>query len=306
VTIRLGTRGSQLALAQSGTIAAAIEALGTRVEIVVIETAGDVDRTSAFAAIGAAGIFVRELQRALLAGDVDLAVHSYKDLPSEVPEGLCIAAVPRRADVRDRLLVRADALDRAASVLPVGAGARIGTSAARRSALVRELRPDVQTVPLRGNVNTRVDRLARGDYEAIVLAGAGLDRLAAAGFVLPAGIVAHDLDPRTFVPAPSQGALGLETRTDDAATRTVVARLQHEPTARTVAVERALLERLAAGCDVAFGAWCEEDAGQRLVLHGLLERDGVVIRARAVGRTTQEVVAPVFAALTGPAEGAVR
>lgn len=304
--IRLGTRGSQLALAQSGTIAAAIEALGTPVGIVVIETAGDIDRTSAFASIGAAGIFVRELQRALLEGQVDLAVHSYKDLPSASPSGLCIAAVPRRADLRDRLIVRGAALDASQPHMPVGPGARIGTSAARRSALVRELRPDVRTVPLRGNVNTRLERLARGDHEAIVLAGAGLDRLAAAGHALPAGLVAHDLDPHVFVPAPSQGALGLETRVDDAATRAVVARLQHEPTARTVHVERRLLERLAAGCDVAFGAWCEEDEDGRYRLHGLLERDGVVVRARAMGRDADAVVAPVYEALTGGTSEASR
>ncbi|MGE0190513.1 MAG: hydroxymethylbilane synthase [Planctomycetota bacterium] len=298
--IRLGTRASQLALAQSGTIADMLRARGADVEIVRIETAGDRDTTSAFGAIGTAGIFVRELERALLDGRIDLAVHSYKDLPSSMPEGLVVAAVPPRADPRDRLLVREGAWRENAPGLPLEAGARVGTSAARRTALVRALRPDVKALPLRGNVPTRIGKLVHGEYEAIVLAGAGLDRLAADGFTLPAGLVVLELDPREFVPAPSQGALALQVRALDGATRDTVAALDDPRTSRPVAVERALLAALDAGCSVAFGGWCEPGAGRRLRLHGMLEVDGALRRAVAECVDPTLVVTRVHDALRPP------
>ncbi|MCB9825331.1 MAG: hydroxymethylbilane synthase [Planctomycetes bacterium] len=298
--IRLGTRASQLALTQSGTIADALRARGADVEIVRIETAGDRDRTSAFAAIGTAGIFVRELERALLDGRIDLAVHSYKDLPSAMPEGLVVAAVPTRADPRDRLLVLDDAFRADAPGLPVRDGARVGTSAARRTALVHALRPDVEALPLRGNVPTRVEKLVRGDYDAIVLAGAGLDRLAADGFTVPAGIVVVDLEAREFVPAPSQGALALQVRALDGTTREAVAALDDPRTSRPVAVERALLEALDAGCSVAFGGWCEPLRGEHLRLHGLLEVDGMLRRAVEESVDETLLVTRVHDALRAP------
>lgn len=300
MTLRIGTRGSRLARAQSRTVAAALEAHGARTEMVVIETAGDADRVSAFSAIGTAGIFVREIQRALLEERIDLAVHSYKDLPSDVPAELVVAAVPARADPRDRLIVRAACEDASRPHLPVPPRARVGTSAARRRVLVEELRPDVETRPLRGNVNTRLDKVARGDYDAIILAAAGLDRLALSGYRLPDGVVAHDLDPSTFVPAPSQGALGLEIRRGDGETRELVSRLDDAVTSRTVALERRLLERLQAGCDVAFGAWCTQDADGMFTLRGLLEHDGSVRRASGKGDAPDEVVASVHEKLLRP------
>ncbi len=305
-TLRLGTRSSRLALAQAASIAELLASFGARVEFVRIETAGDRDRDSAFADVGAAGIFVREVEAALLDGRIDLAVHSFKDLPSDSPASLVVAAVPPRADPRDRLLVRNAAHDAARTGLPIRDGACVGTSAARRAALVRALRPDLVAAPLRGNVTTRIARLAAGDFDAIVLAAAGLDRLATTGFELPMRLVACDLDPRTFVPAPSQGALAIQTREGDAATRALVARLDDPPSARVVALERALLARFAAGCAIAFGAFAEEDENGRVTLHGLLERDGVIRRARATGTRPEVVVARVDEVLRAPVTEASR
>jgi hydroxymethylbilane synthase len=202
----IGTRGSALALAQARWTAERLAAAGLPCELEVIRTAGDVDQHSPFAQVGAPGVFVREIEQALLDGRIDIAVHSYKDLPSRSPAGLEVVAVSEREDPRDVLVTRGD---------PPGPGAVVGTSAARRRVLVGELHPGWRPRELRGNVPTRVEKLRRGEYDAIVLAAAGLARLARAGGIDLAGLQIEPLDPRRFVPAPAQGALALQQRAGD-------------------------------------------------------------------------------------------
>ncbi len=180
MNLRLGTRGSALALVQAGRVARRLQELGHATVTTVISTAGDRAADRAFADVGAFGVFVRDLEGALLDGRIDLAVHSYKDLPSISPAALMVAAVPERADAADVLLVRREALAEWGDGLPLRAGARVGTSAARRHALLRAIRPDLKIGLLRGNVPTRVAALTSGQFDAIVLAAAGLDRLAGA------------------------------------------------------------------------------------------------------------------------------
>ena len=197
--LRLGTRGSELARTQSGTIAAALERLGFAVELTIIKTSGDQNTTSAFASIGPQGVFVREIEQALVERRVELAVHSFKDLPTKSPPELTIAAVPQRVDPADLLLVRRDAFAGAADDwLPLKAGARVGTASARRRVWLKHFRPDLAVEPLRGNVPTRVRRLEEGSFDAIVLAAAGVERLQAEqrlGSSL-AGVAVLRLDPR--------------------------------------------------------------------------------------------------------------
>ncbi|MEM9599293.1 MAG: hydroxymethylbilane synthase [Acidobacteriota bacterium] len=288
--LRLGTRGSLLARTQSGWVGQALIAAGHEVETVVVETRGDQQRDRPFAAIGAPGVFVRELERALEDRRVDLVVHSYKDLPSASPEGLVIAAVPERLDSADRLLARPGAidLDGAAGPLPLVRGARLGTASARRQALVLDLRPDLEVALLRGNVPTRLAKLVSGEYDAILLAAAGLDRLDRAGGDPRHGVVEMRLDPSVFVPAPSQGALAVQVRDgddgDDGAIRRAVSALDDAGAHRCVRAERRLLERVEGGCNVPFGAWCRADAEGRLQLDAIFgEGDGVLRRASGQG-----------------------
>jgi hydroxymethylbilane synthase len=259
--IRIGTRGSDLARTQSETIAAALTAAGAHTELVVIRTAGDRSQAASFTDIGPQGVFVREIEQALLAHEIDVAVHSYKDLPSVSPAGLVIAAVPARYDVADMLVLGNGAHDPAAA-LGLRQGASIGTASVRRQTWLAHMRPDLDVSSLRGNVPTRLKHLGDGRFDAILLAAAGLERLRAS----PHGDATRThlqrfrlerLDPAVFVPAPSQGALAIQCRADDAALRDLLAGIEHAPTRATVAAERALLARIQGGCDVPFGAYCE-------------------------------------------------
>jgi len=242
--IRLGTRGSMLALAQARWVA---DRLGG-CELVAIETAGDRDRDRRFDQIGdGRAVFTREIERALLDGRVDVAVHSAKDLTGDQDPGLEIGAVPERIDPRDACCGPYTALD------AVPPGARIGTSSARRAGLLAELRPDLTVVPLRGNVDTRLAKLDAGDAEAIVLAAAGLIRL---GLERRIGFL---FDPATFVPEAGQGALALQVRAGE---RALVAELDHGPSRAEVEAERARVLELGGGCSVpvAAHAWHEDGA----------------------------------------------
>lgn len=255
--IRLGTRGSRLARIQSGWVADRLRSFGHEVEMVIIRTEGDQKQDRAFAQIGRPGVFVREIENALLEERIDLAVHSYKDLPSQGPEGLTIAAVPERLDVADRLLVRegTPAPSQGNELLPLAQGAKVGTASARRVALLKHFRPDLRPDLLRGNLPKRVERLRQGDFDAILLAAAGLQRMDRDGGLDMTGIRQVRLDPWRFVPAPSQGALALQTRVDDAAEAAAQA-LDDVAGHRAVKAERAVLSRVEGGCHVAFGAWC--------------------------------------------------
>lgn len=273
--VRIGTRGSRLALHQSRMVAAMLARGGNTSELTIIKTAGDRDRDSAFVNVGEPGIFVREIETALLEERVDLAVHSYKDLPSKSPERLVVAAVPERVDAADRILVRLESVDEAKGLVPVREGAVIGTASARRVALLRHFRPDVRTVLLRGNLPTRVRRVVAGDFDATLLAAAGLTRLDREEGGEPldrTGIHETRLDPEQFVPAPSQGAVAVQVRRDDDAARGAAVALYDVAAHRAVRAERILLARVEGGCQVPFGGHARALPDGRLVMDAFLER----------------------------------
>ncbi len=284
-TLRLGTRGSDLARTQSGTVAAMLERLGFGVGLAIIKTSGDQNTTALFGSIGPQGVFVREIEQALVERRVDLAVHSFKDLPTKSPAELTIGAVPARVDPADLLLVRRAALAGPPdSWLPLQQGARVGTASARRRVWLNHFRSDLQIEPLRGNVPTRLPKLEDGNFDAILLAAAGVERLQAQhrlGSEL-ADIVVLRLDPQRFVPAPAQGALAVQCRRDDARVLAALAEIDDAPSRAAVTAERDALARAEGGCDVAFGAYCFASGGQQTLL-AMLERGGKVHAASATG-----------------------
>ena len=284
-TLRLGTRGSDLARTQSGTVAAALERSGFAVELTIIKTSGDQNTTAAFGSIGPQGVFVREIEQALVERRVDLAVHSFKDLPTTSPPELTIAAVPTRVDPADLLLVRRESVAGSSrDWLPLKPGARVGTASARRRVWLTHFRPDLIIEPLRGNVPTRVRRLEEGSFDAILLAAAGVERLQAEqrlGSSLE-NVEVLRLDPARFVPAPAQGALPVQCHRDDAHVLAALARLDDAPSRAAVSAERDALARAEGGCDVAFGAYCYV-AGGTPTLIAMLERAGAVHVVSAAG-----------------------
>ena len=244
--LRLGTRGSLLALAQSKWTAAALETNGApEVSLEVIRTVGDEHLDQPLHEISGKGVFTRELDEALLGGRVHLAVHSLKDLPTILPEGLCIAATPCRVDPRDVLVGPEGTSTTLASLKE---GAVVGTSSLRRVALLNAFRRDMTPKTIRGNVDTRLRKLDDGQFDAIILAGAGLTRLGLAGR-------ANEwLERTSWLPAPGQGALGIVTRTEDTETRQLVAALNDPDSFAAVTAERTFLEALGGGCQVPIGA----------------------------------------------------
>ncbi len=254
VRVRIGTRGSDLALWQAQQVGERLRAAGCETEIVVLKTRGDRIDDVPLHRVEGKGFFTAEIEQALLEGRVDLAVHSHKDLPCAATEGLVIAAVPARASPRERLLVAPAAHDPQALFLPLREGARVGTSAPRRTEQVRALRPDLEHLALRGNVPTRVQRLRDGLCDAILLASAGLDRL---GLDLE-GLIDLPLPASLLVPAPAQGALALEIRARDRELFECLRRELADPaTERAVAAERALLQELGGGCNLPLGVLVE-------------------------------------------------
>jgi hydroxymethylbilane synthase len=297
----LGTRGSDLALTQSGTVAALLGAAGYDVELSIIKTSGDRNQTALFGSIGPQGVFVREIEQALVESRVDFAVHSFKDLPTRSPPELVVAAVPERVDPADLLLVRRSAyVATSDGWLPLAQGARVGTASARRRVWLQHYRPDLTVLPLRGNVPTRIRKLEEGAYDAILLAAAGVARLAAEarlGSAL-ADVEIVRLDPLRFVPAPAQGALALQCRRDAPHVLEALARIDDGPSRAAVDAERDALARAEGGCDVAFGAYCVPQ-GSGHALHAMLERAGVVRSARALGNDPASLGAAVWAELDG-------
>jgi hydroxymethylbilane synthase len=275
-TLRVGTRASALARTQTQHV---IDALGVAVDIVPIVTHGD--RSSAsMAQLGGTGVFVSALREALLAGEIDVAVHSFKDLPTAPAEGIVIAAVPPREDPRDALVARGGLT---LGALP--AGSRVGTGAPRRVAQLNALGLGLEVVELRGNVDTRLGKVEAGELDAVVLALAGLRRLGRAGEVT------EILDPIQVLPAPAQGALAVECRGSDDDARAVLAALDHADTRAAVAAERALLAALEAGCTAPVGALAEVaegDAGPEVFLRAnVTALDGNdAVRLSATGPTT--------------------
>ena len=245
-----GTRGSALALWQTNHV---VSLLGGGVTVQTITTRGDVNQTSKLQGKLEKGFFTEELEAALREKRIDFAVHSLKDLPTKGPEDLVIGAVLERAPANDRLLVKTSLSpggERAGVRGPVGAGSKVGASSLRREALLHTYFPGAEAKLLRGNVPTRVKKLQAGEYDAIVLAAAGLTRL---GLAME-GLTVYELNPHRWIPAPGQGAIGVQCRRDDAKTREALRKLQHEPTARAVHVERELLRIFEGGCTAPFGA----------------------------------------------------
>jgi len=240
--IRLGTRGSQLALTQSGWVADQLRGLGHTVDLHIIRTTGDRFAEKPVDQFTGKGVFVAELEHALLRGEIDLAVHSMKDIPGEMAEGLTIACVPVREDPRDVLVGRT-----APTLATLPQGARLGTSSLRRRVQLHLVRPDLELVDMRGNVDTRLRKLDEGQYDAICLAAAGLHRLG-----LGARISEY-FAPEIVLSAAGQGALALQTRTDDAEVISALAPLHDEATGLASRSERAVLAALGGGCSVPFG-----------------------------------------------------
>lgn len=270
--IVIGTRNSDLAMTQSRGIAADLRALGVDSRLVEIRTQGDKIQHLSLDKLEGKGFFTKEIEQALIDGHIDMAVHCLKDLPSDVVPQLMVAAVPKREDVRDCLIVRQDAYDAQGPVLPIVAGARVGTSAVRRKAQLHQLRPDLAAIDIRGNVPTRIRVLREGRTQAIVLAMAGLNRLA---LDLP-DLHVVPLPESLFIPAPGQGALALQCRADDARVRSILSQLHHPADADKVACERGLLGLLHAGCHVPLGAFATHQGAQmRLsVFFGSKDFDG--------------------------------
>ncbi len=264
-TLRIGTRGSPLARWQAEWVAQAVRAVhpDLAIELVEIKTQGDRDRTSPISAIGGMGLFTKEIQRALLDGRVDVAVHSLKDLPTRGPEGLVLGAVPERESVADALIApKAGTLDR----LPQNA--RVGTGSQRRKAQLLHLRPDLQVLDLRGNVETRLRAAEDGSLHAVVLAEAGLHRL---------GLdtrVTERLAPPRFLPAVGQGALGIECRGEDGRTLDLLAPLNDRITHEAVVAERTVLSELEGGCTIPLAAWARFEAGTLILDAAVFDLNG--------------------------------
>jgi len=258
VRLRIGSRGSQLALWQANHISALLRERGHEVEIEIIHTTGDKITDVALAKVGTKGMFTKEIEEALAAGGVDLAVHSLKDLPTELPAGFEVAAITKREDPRDAFCSR-----HFAKIEDLPKGARVGTSSLRRQAQLKAVRPDLDIHPLRGNVDTRLRKLAEGEYDAVILASAGLHRLG------KTELIKQIIPAEIMCPAAGQGALGIEIRDDDAKTRDLLTFL-NDPNARAATTcERALLNSLGGGCQVPIGAFAE-------VKNGKLHLDSIV------------------------------
>jgi hydroxymethylbilane synthase len=275
--LRIGSRGSALALWQAEFVREWLARRGAAAEIVRIRTSGDHFQQASVAQIGRKGVFIKEIEDALLGDDVDLAIHSLKDVPTEIPAGLDFPAFPRREDPRDCLISRSG---RTLADLP--RGARIATGSLRRQAQLRKVRPDLEMLEVRGNVDTRIRRVEEGAFDAVVLAFAGVKRLG-----LEARI-AEVLSPEVMLPAVGQGALAIEARTADAEVNDLLALLDDAETRAAVAAERSLLAALEGGCQVPLGAWARIEDGTLVLEACVCALDGSeVVRDRAAGQPGQ-------------------
>lgn len=272
--ITIGSRGSALALWQANWVKDRLESEGHDVTIEIIKTSGDKLQNAALGASGTKGLFIKEIEEALLAGQVDLAVHSMKDLPTELPDGLGVAAVPEREDPHDALVSKGGL-----PLQQLPAGARIGTGSLRRQSQLLALRPDLKVVPMRGNVDTRLRKLERGDCEALVLAGAGLKRL---GF---ASLITSWFSESEICPAVGQGALAIEIKMKNTAVGEAVARLDHPSTHQAVRAERAMLEALGGGCQLPIAAYAIHGMGGLRLTGVVADPAGkLLLRASATGK----------------------
>ncbi len=277
--IRIATRKSALALWQAEHVSAALEKLPAvgEVELVPLSTRGDEILDRSLQKIGGKGLFIKELEIALRSGEADIAVHSMKDVPVEMPAGFCIAAVMERATFADALVSRV-----AASLDGLEQGACVGTSSLRRAAQLKMLRPDIRIQPLRGNVNTRLAKLANGDYDAIVLAAAGLERLGLEGNI------SQCFSASEMLPAAAQGVVGIECLNDNDELRAVLAELSHEPTRLTTAAERAIALELQASCHSPVAALARIDGAEMTIAALVAMPDGSrFIRREILGKASE-------------------
>ncbi|HYL37212.1 MAG TPA: hydroxymethylbilane synthase [Bryobacteraceae bacterium] len=269
--LTVGSRGSQLALWQARWIQARLEGFGVECRLQIIHTTGDKITDVALSKVGTKGLFTKEIEEALLDGSIDLAVHSLKDLPTELPAGLTLAAIPEREDPRDALI--------GGRLAGLAQRARVGTSSLRRAAQIRALRPDLQIENIRGNLDTRLRKLDEGKYDAVVLASAGLRRL---GWE---SRITELLEPEVMCPAVGQGALAVETRDDGGQAQQICRRLEHAETRIAVTAERAVLASLGGGCQVPIGAHATVDGAVLRLRAVVVSPDGSqVIRKESGGR----------------------
>jgi hydroxymethylbilane synthase len=276
--LRIGTRGSLLAKWQAEYVRKQLFAgAGVETEIVIIKTSGDKQHMSPLSDIGGKGIFIKELEEALLEETIDLAVHSVKDVPTDTPSRLMFPAVCRREDVRDCLVAA-----NGATIASLRQGARVGTGSLRRQAQLRHIRPDLDVRDLRGNVDTRLRKVESGEYEAVMLAKAGLDRL---GW---SGRITETLSPEVFLPAVGQGAIAVECRLKDTGAAEVVAGLDDAESRTAIIAERSLLAALHGGCQVPLGAWARLERGELVMEACVCSVDGVqYIKQRATSTPEQ-------------------
>lgn len=276
--VRIGTRGSLLAKWQAEYVRKRIfQATGVETEIVIVKTTGDSMTQAPFSQIGGKGVFIKELEEALLDEQIDLAVHSVKDIPTDVPSRLCFPAVCRREDTRDALIGgKGETLSR------LRQGARVGTSSLRRASQLRHVRPDLDIREMRGNVDTRLRKVDSGEYEAIVLAKAGLDRLGMSARI------SEVLSPEVCMPAVGQGAIAVQGRLKDADLSEALAPLDDNETRQSIVAERALLGALQGGCQVPLGAWARFERSELAMDAVVCSPDGRnYVRQRATGPSDQ-------------------
>ena len=291
-TVRIGTRSSPLALWQAEFIRDRLieEHPGLNVELIKISTAGDRDRNSPLAAVGGQGLFTKEIQRALLDQEVDIAVHSLKDLPTSQPAGLTLGAIPPREQVADALIS-----PKFKTIKQLPQGAKVGTSSLRRKAQLLNLRPDLIVEPIRGNVETRMNKAIEGEMDAVILACAGLNRL---GFDQN---ITEVLEPPAFLPAVGQGALGVECRSDDLGTCQLLMPLNDLNTRASVIAERHLLRLLEGGCMIPLSAWGRVTSDHKFSLSGRVfsldgqtmvegEGEGQIENPEALGQKLAEIL----------------
>jgi hydroxymethylbilane synthase len=272
--VTIGSRGSQLALWQARWIQARIQSFGMETRLEIIHTTGDKITDVALSKVGTKGLFTKEIEEALLSGAIDLAVHSLKDMPTDLPDGLTLAAIPEREDPRDAMVGR--------SLGSLALKARVGTSSLRRAAQLRAKRPDLDIENIRGNLDTRLRKLDEGQYDAIVLASAGLRRL---GWE---NRITELLDPEVMCPAVGQGALAVETRADGGAAEEIAQRLEHRDSRIAVTAERAVLAALGGGCQVPIGAYATVDVDEVHLRAIIVSPDGTEIIRKQISGASRD------------------
>ncbi len=284
--IRIGTRGSKLALWQAHFVQRELEKIGCSSELNIIKTQGDRIQHLGFDKLEGKGFFTKEIEDALLRGDIDLAIHSMKDLPTTAPDGLSVTAVSYREDPADWLLLNPKKAAQG-KVLQLADGAIVGTSSARRKAQMLDFCPTIQLKDIRGNVPTRIDKLRNGDFDAILLAAAGIKRLE----LDLSDLLVIPLHVKEFVPAPAQGVLAFQVNTSDRATRKILQKLHHTEVSRATNIERKVLQLMEGGCHMPLGVYCEQDAAQNFHVWVAMaqEWNSPVVRMRESSSTSHQL-----------------